>query len=44
MGYGRLCRCFWMMEEFGEDHGVVYADRPEDALRRGFWVDWGRGG
>jgi hypothetical protein len=23
-----------MMKEFGEDHGVIYVDKPEDVLKR----------
>ena len=31
---GDCADVFWMMREFGDGNGVVYVDRPEDALRR----------
>ncbi len=34
----------WVMKEFGEGDGVVYVDKPEDALWKAVRVDWWRGG
>ena len=30
-----------VMKEFGEGNGVVYVDKPEDALWKAVRVDWG---